>query len=294
MPGPDYLRCIRTQSGRSLAGGQRMSECVVEGPPRTTSGPEGTQDSTALVDLTDSAPDLLEKQVSSHEFHVVQVEGQPSFQTLHQLYQGDQVIVRGNDVTMVTSLINIIKELVPDSCCRIVSFSQTYKESFVCNFLGLAVGGTLPHHVVESEYHVLLDILSLVKIGGSKAAIAEQQGTSEEALHRYKLVVYSGGARNVEQKCPLYLKRLTSLLSGGLSEALFSRGLRALKDEWMNKVKVLYKFSQMGGLDVPQRNDRLQRLLNEVLQVTQEDLPILQNWRSALSKEYKTHLMHSN
>ena len=72
---------------------------------QTTSGPEGTQDSTALVDLTDSAPDLLEKQVSSHEFHVVQgiqvacdmhhtsqcnsgtVEGQPSFQTLHQLYQ---------------------------------------------------------------------------------------------------------------------------------------------------------------------------------------------------------------
>ena len=79
----------------------------------------------------------------------------------------------------------------------------------------------------------------------------------------------------------------------------------------ISKVKVLYKFSQMGGLDVPQRNDRyvgdppiifghhhhdnrLQRLLNEVLQVTPEDLPILQNWRSALSKEYKAHLMHSN
>lgn len=331
MPGPDYLRCIRAnESGRSLvelsgdkeifvylhkyfvfllkAGGQRMTECVVEGPPRTTAGPESYQEGvgTASIDFTDSA-NLLEKQVSSHEFHVVRVEGQPSFQTLYQMYQalgtadflelayhtakGDQVIVRGNDVTLVTSVINILKELVPESCCRIVPFSQSYKESFVCNFLGLASSAAVPHHVVESEYHVLVDL----KLGVNRGVTAVPgQLEGEEALHQYKLTVSSGGSKNVEQKCPLYLKRLISLLAGDISETLFTKGLKALKEEWMNKVKVLYKFSQMGGLDVPQRNDRLQRLLNDVLQVSQEDLPILQNWRSALSKEYKTHLMHSN
>ena len=99
------------------------------------------------------------------------------------------------------------QELVPDSCCRIVPFSQTYKESFVCNFLGLAVGATLPHHVVESEYHVLLDILSPLRAAaGGKAAMAlpELSGTCEvgaETLGSYKLMVYSGGGRTVEQKC---------------------------------------------------------------------------------------------
>ncbi len=51
------------------------------------------------------------------------------------------------------------KDLVPESCCRIVGFSQSYKEMFVCNFLGLAVGANLPKHVVSSDQHVLLDIL---------------------------------------------------------------------------------------------------------------------------------------
>ena len=38
---------------------------------------------------------------------------------------------------------------------------------------------------------------------------------------------------------------------------------------------------------------RLTKLLHEILYVGYEDLPILQYWRSALSKEYKTHLMQS-
>lgn len=60
-----------------------------------------------------------------------------------------------------------------------------------------------------------------------------------------------------------------------------------------SKVKVLYKFSQMGHLDLPQRNERLTKLLQEILLVHSEDLPILQYWRSALSKEYKNHLKQS-
>lgn len=38
---------------------------------------------------------------------------------------------------------------------------------------------------------------------------------------------------------------------------------------------------------------RLTKVLHEILYVGHEDLPILQYWRSALSKEYKTHLMQA-
>lgn len=58
-----------------------------------------------------------------------------------------------------------------------------------------------------------------------------------------------------------------------------------------SKVKVLYKFSQMGHMDHKQGTDRLTKLLTDVLLVGQEELGILQYWRSALSKDYKSHLI---
>lgn len=56
-------------------------------------------------------------------------------------------------------------------------------------------------------------------------------------------------------------------------------------------MKVLYKFSQMGHMDHPQSNERLSKLLVEVLLVNQDELLLLQYWRSALNKDYKTHLI---
>ncbi len=57
---------------------------------------------------------------------------------------------------------------------------------------------------------------------------------------------------------------------------------------------MLYKFSQMGFLDVPQKNEHLSKLLNEILVVSQEELCVLQYWRCALSREYKEHLNNNN
>lgn len=61
-----------------------------------------------------------------------------------------------------------------------------------------------------------------------------------------------------------------------------------------SKVKVLYKVSQSGYLDTPQKNDHLSRLLNDILLVNSDELSLLQYWRSALPKELKEHLKKSN
>ena len=47
----------------------------------------------------------------------------------------------------------------------------------------------------------------------------------------------------------------------------------------------------MGHMDHPQSSERLSKLLVEVLLVAMEELPLLQYWRSALNKDYKTHLI---
>lgn len=100
-----------------------------------------------------------------------------------------------------------LQDLVPASCCRIVGFSQSYKESFVCNFLGLMVGVELPPHIVGSELHVLLDILPPLKRHYSRSAEdsgereQQQPGVPEEdPLQSYKLMVYSAAPRVSEQR----------------------------------------------------------------------------------------------
>ena len=97
------------------------------------------------------------------------------------------------------------QDLVPDSCCRIVGFSQSYKESFVCNFLGLAVGVELPRHIVASDIHVHLDILPPLnsKSSGSPREIHYEEGGASDPLQSYKLQVNSARQRTAETKCKL-------------------------------------------------------------------------------------------
>jgi len=105
----DHLRCIRTnQTGRSLieltgdkdvfvylhryfvfllkAGGQRVTECILEGPPQVVASPEPLQEAS-LVDPME----YLDKPVSAMEFNVVQVSNQPSFQSLRHLFKVSSV-----------------------------------------------------------------------------------------------------------------------------------------------------------------------------------------------------------
>ena len=93
-----------------------------------------------------------------------------------------------------------------------MGFSPTYEESYVCNFLGLAVGVELPAHIVASELHVLLDILPPLRRHYSRVDPGEREGEMEgereaeavavvDPLWSYKLMVYSAQQRTVEQRC---------------------------------------------------------------------------------------------
>ncbi len=154
-----------------------------------------------------------------------------SFQYLAtHILKGNQVIVRGNSVSLVTSLINILKvslsqkslfcrlylqDLVPEKCCQIVAFSRSYKESFVCNFLGLPSSAEVPKHVTSSDLHVVVEILPLGSSGGGRVGgvwaglkLGEGEGRGREEgspSGSYRLAVQSG-SRGSEAKgkyiCP--------------------------------------------------------------------------------------------
>lgn len=328
---PDHLRRIRSNPvARSLieltgdkdafiylhkyfvfilkSGGQRMTECIVEGPPQAMAV------SDSIVELSDhELREKLDKPVPANEFRVLQFDHQPVFRSIRHLLKilgrddfpklayhimrGDQLIVRGSDPSTVMSVMNILKELLPESICHIVGFCCEYQESYVSEFLGLSVGVNLPKHIVDSDLHVLLDILPPLKRYYSRSVDDHSSPLFEEtdSLEQYVLMVYSAHSSQ-DQKYSLIIQRLMSLLSAdSVSDAWISRAILNLKEEWMNKVKVLYKFSQMYPKDgTTERDERLTRLLRDVLHVQPDELPILLHWRAALRKDYKTHLMQKD
>ena len=48
---------------------------------------------------------------------------------------------------------------MPEGCCKIVGYSSSYQHSFVCNFLGLQVDVMLSDDVINSQHHVIMDVV---------------------------------------------------------------------------------------------------------------------------------------
>ena len=102
---------------------------------------------------------------------------------------------------------SVCQDLVPEKCCQIVPFSQTYKEPFVCNFLGLSSTTEIPKHVISSDMHVVVDIVvprmaragARVRDGEGEAGRQRENGSP---LGGYRLAVQSN-SKNGDVKCKL-------------------------------------------------------------------------------------------
>ncbi|KAJ8318589.1 hypothetical protein KUTeg_003680 [Tegillarca granosa] len=92
--------------------------------------------------------------------HLMKILGEDKFHILaHHVTIGNQVIVKGSQKATVKSVLNALKSLLPKGCCRVVSYSRSYEESWRCNFLGLHPDISLPSHVLSSEMFVLVEII---------------------------------------------------------------------------------------------------------------------------------------
>ena len=97
------------------------------------------------------------------------------------------------------------KDLVPEKCCQIVAFSPTYREPFVCNFLGLSSSTEIPKHVMSSDQHVVVEILpprcgqGRPRMRDSLEAEARQR-ESGSPLGGHRLAVQPN-SRNGDAKC---------------------------------------------------------------------------------------------
>ncbi|XP_062072616.1 folliculin isoform X3 [Lepus europaeus] len=110
----------------------------------------------------------------------------------------------------------------------------------------------------------------------------------EQPLSKYEFVVTSGSPVAADRVGPTILNKIEAALTNqNLSVDVVDQCLVCLKEEWMNKVKVLFKFTKVDS----RPKEDTQRLLSVLGAAEEDNVKLLKFWMTGLSKTYKSHLM---
>ncbi|XP_071489862.1 folliculin-like [Diadema antillarum] len=301
---PNLFRFLHMRFSWILkAGGSRMTEKVLEGPPQEEAVDLDDQEVTEEGFIKISAKPLQspsedpgeQDQQSEEEVegdqgpvftslqHFRMVLGSLSFHDVaYNILTGNQLIVRCDYKNTLKSLFKVLKAILPAGCCRTISHSATYEPSWKCNFLGLSCDTELPDHVVSTEIYLLLDIVSPDKVRQDSSKVVSKAAGS---FTSFGISITSSSA--VPDKVPTILSRIeTTLDNRDLTPEIVDTVLVALKEEWMNKVKLLFKFTRAGS----HSEEDVEKLL-KILQAKEEDKPLLKFWVTGLSPQYRSHLL---
>lgn len=216
--------------------------------------------------------------------HLRQVLGAPDFRQLAwHVLMGNQVIWRGADPVLIQSAFTVLKSLLPVGCVRSVPYSSQYEEAYKCNFLGLCPDVPIPAHVSSSEFTVLVDVTS--ERSCHIPAVREDDISS-----LYQFTITSANTQPIDRGPALLNKLEVALCNENLSVDVVSHCLLCLKEEWMNKVKVLFKFSKVDGRG-REDTQKVLALLGATGPGEEDNVRLLKYWMTGLSKTYKSHLM---
>ncbi|ETE63304.1 COP9 signalosome complex subunit 3 [Ophiophagus hannah] len=177
----------------------------------------------------------------------------------------------------------ILTTMLPVGCVRTIPYSNQYEEAYRCNFLGLGPQVKIPPHILSSEFAVLVEVRPATRLSLYPVLFDEDQ-----PLSKYEFVVTSGSPLAADRVGPTILNKIeAALMNQNLSVDVVDQCLICLKEEWMNKVKVLFKFTKVDS----RPKEDTQKLLS-ILGASEEDnVKLLKFWMTGLSKTYKSHLM---
>ncbi|KAI0222030.1 Folliculin [Lamellibrachia satsuma] len=213
---------------------------------------------------------------------LLQVFGYSQFHVLaHHVVIGNQVIVRGTRHHLVQSVIDALKTLLPRGCCHVINYSLKYEDTWRCNFLGLHPSTPLPPHA---------DLYVTVTLKEPATEIVETTPTdrTDDLFQGYKFSVETSS--NLPASAPKILGKIEAVLQNDqLADPVVDQCLTCLKEEWMNKVKVLFRFTKAGG----SRSEEDTRKLLHVVGAEGEDKAVLKFWMTGLSVQYRNHMLSS-
>uniref|UniRef100_A0A672HU57 Folliculin n=1 Tax=Salarias fasciatus TaxID=181472 RepID=A0A672HU57_SALFA len=262
--------------------GSRLTEKLLEGAP--------TEDTLVLIEKQTGKRIMLLRfcflngELFKTPSVVLQVLGATDFRQLAwHVLMGNQVIWRGADPGLIQSAFTVLKSLLPVGCVRSVPYSAQYEEAYKCNFLGLSPDVPIPTHVSSSEFSVLVDVIS--------ERSCQISALSEDDIGSLYQFTISSASTQPTDRGPTLLNKLEVALSNeNLSVDVVSHCLLCLKEEWMNKVKVLFKFSKVDGRG-REDTQKVLALLGATGPGEEDNVRLLKYWMTGLSKTYKSHLM---
>ncbi|XP_005091001.1 folliculin [Aplysia californica] len=277
---------------------------VDESPENSPVGAEASVDSsTEAQNNGDEENEDLFAPVIKNLRHLKKVVGSSKFLELaHHVVVGNQVIVSGRQRPLVKSFLTALKSLLPKGCCRVTPYSKEYEESWKCNFLGLSPDVSLSQHVTSSEMFYLVEIIKRSPAPEEEGPISmdpsslsgpesdASEASSEDCLLRnYEFRMSS--PVSLPAKVPTVLeKMMMALQNENLCPEVVETAITCLKEEWMNKVKVLFKFTKAGG----NRSEEDTRKLLQIVGARDEDKQLLKFWMTGLSVQYRTHILASS
>ncbi|XP_054499753.1 folliculin [Agelaius tricolor] len=253
---------------------------VVEGQELSKSSPE-----TSLV------PDCNSWNVAHRRLsvfrslrHMRQVLGASAFRMLAwHVLMGNQVIWKAQDMDLVQSAFDVLRTMLPIGCVRIIPYSEQYEEAYRCNFLGLSPHVHIPPHILASEFAVLVEVRA-----ATRSSLYPTLFDDEQSLNKYEFLVTSGSPVAADRVGPTILNKIEAALTNqNLSVDVVDQCLVCLKEEWMNKVKVLFKFTKVDS----RPKEDTQKLLSILGAAEEDNVKLLKFWMTGLSKTYKSHLM---
>ncbi|NXB00970.1 FLCN protein, partial [Cnemophilus loriae] len=216
--------------------------------------------------------------------HMRQVLGASAFRMLAwHVLMGNQVIWKARDMDLVQSAFDVLRTMLPIGCVRIIPYSDQYEEAYRCNFLGLSPHVQIPPHILSSEFAVLVEVRA-----ATRSSLYPTLFDDEQSLNKYEFVVTSGSPVAADRVGPTILNKIEAALTNqNLSVDVVDQCLVCLKEEWMNKVKVLFKFTKVDS----RPKEDTQKLLSILGAAEEDNVKLLKFWMTGLSKTYKSHLM---
>uniref|UniRef100_A0A672N882 Folliculin n=1 Tax=Sinocyclocheilus grahami TaxID=75366 RepID=A0A672N882_SINGR len=217
--------------------------------------------------------------------HLRQVLGANDFRQLTwHVLMGNQVIWRGADPGLIQSAFNVLKALLPVGCVRAVSYSSSQSSTLIVYIHSVTpLPLFLSFSIYLPEFSMLVDVHNVER--GCVNPVSD-----DDILSLYQFNISSANTQPTDKGPTLLNKIEVALSNGNLSVEVVSLCLLCLKEEWMNKVKVLFKFSKVDGRG-KEDTQKVLALLGATGPGEEDNVRLLKFWMTGLSKLYKSHLM---
>ncbi|KAF9348395.1 hypothetical protein BGX26_000201 [Mortierella sp. AD094] len=134
--------CSRRLTERHIQGRLVVNECTLQEQKQETQSSETGQQQPTINSLRE-----LRRVLGTQHFN----------RLVWNSVVGNQVIVRGDNSSIVSEIIGSLEEILPKDCCTVIMEGSAYEPSYACNILGLDRSVPIPTDLDPQDF-ILLDI----------------------------------------------------------------------------------------------------------------------------------------